>query len=86
MYQVSVTVVVQSPSCHAILECSGLVLHVYKALFRLCVLSLLYCCCTELHIIPANVVESRSRLDYTRDNSRAGNSTSHNTLASKKRV
>ena len=61
MYQVSVTVVVQSPSCHAVLECSGLVL--YKALFRLYVLSLLYCCCTELHIIPANVVESRGNAD-----------------------
>ena len=61
MCQVSVAVVVQSPSCHAILECSGLVL--YRALFRLCVLSLLYCCCTELHIIPANVVESRGNAD-----------------------
>ena len=34
-----------------------------KALFRLCVLSLLYCCCTELHIIPANIVESRGNAD-----------------------
>ena len=32
-------------------------------LFRLCVLSFLYCCCTELHIIPAKVVESRGNAD-----------------------